>query len=96
MSAVAIDEVQALHDAVMGFRHDPLGYVLFAFPWGVEGTPLAAESGPEPWQRELLERTLEDVLHAFAIGLGLPAVMALAAVTQAKGNALTQLCTCSQ
>jgi hypothetical protein len=56
----------------------------------------ACTQGPQGGLGELLERALEDVLHAFAIGLGLPAVMALAAVTQAKGNALTQLCTCSQ
>ena len=28
---------------------------MFAFPWGVPGTALADESGPEPWQRDVLE-----------------------------------------
>jgi len=36
------------------FSHDPLGFVLWAFPWGVEGTSLANEDGPDEWQREQL------------------------------------------
>lgn len=36
------------------FTHDPLGFVLWAFPWGVEGTPLAGEDGPDEWQRQQL------------------------------------------
>lgn len=37
------------------FTHDPLGFVLWAFPWGVEGTSLANETGPDEWQREQLK-----------------------------------------
>lgn len=36
------------------FSHDPLGFVLWAFPWGVEGTILAADDGPDAWQRDQL------------------------------------------
>lgn len=36
------------------FTHDPLGFVLWAFPWGIEGTSLADEDGPDQWQREQL------------------------------------------
>ena len=39
--------------AVTEFRHDPLGFVLWAFPWGEPG-PLHAHSGPEPWQAAIL------------------------------------------
>src|SRR5829696_7893386 len=38
------------------FRLDPLAYVMYAFPWGRAGTALADESGPEPWQREVLQK----------------------------------------
>ena len=38
------------------FRYDPLRFVLFAFPWGRRGCALAGETGPEPWQREVLEK----------------------------------------
>jgi len=56
MTAAARDEVKVLHDAVMSFSEDPLGYVLFAFPWTIQGTSLVNDKGPEPWQRAVLER----------------------------------------
>jgi hypothetical protein len=37
------------------FSRDPLGYVLYAFPWQVPGTPLARLTGPRKWQRKVLE-----------------------------------------
>lgn len=63
-----------------GFRHDPLGFVLFAFPWGVEGTELASEIGPRQWQidelklieAEIKGGTLEGALQiATASGHGI-------------------------
>jgi hypothetical protein len=36
------------------YAHDPLGFVLFAFPWGEAGTVIEKETGPEPWQRDVL------------------------------------------
>ncbi len=35
---------QQLVEAIGSFQHDPLGYVLFNFPWGVKGGPLMARS----------------------------------------------------
>lgn len=46
---------QQLCDDIAGFTHDPLGYVMYAFPWGVKGTPLAKQTEPRKWQREALE-----------------------------------------
>lgn len=43
-----------LVEAVAGFTHDPLGFVLFAFPWNEPGTELATEQGPRRWQVEVL------------------------------------------
>jgi len=46
--------------AVAGYRDDPLGFVMFAYPWGEprlpDGSfnPLAEKKGPEKWQRRLL------------------------------------------
>jgi hypothetical protein len=37
------------------FSHDPLGFVLWAFPWGVADGPLANDDGPDQWQREQLQ-----------------------------------------
>lgn len=41
---------------------DPYRFVLWAFPWGEEGTELAASSGPEEWQRLLLCRVRDGLL----------------------------------
>lgn len=39
---------------IAGFHRDPLGYVLYAFPWGRKGTPLEGKA-LRRWQREVLE-----------------------------------------
>lgn len=46
-------ETQLLEDLAC-FENDPLGFVLWAFPWGE--AELKAKSGPEPWQQALLEQ----------------------------------------
>lgn len=51
--AEASDE---LAEAIAGFASDPLGFVLFAFPWGEPGTALADEEGPDVWQVMILRR----------------------------------------
>lgn len=50
-----------LVEDVLGFHHDPLGYVLYAFPWGEPGTELANKPGPRQWQREVLESIGEQL-----------------------------------
>jgi hypothetical protein len=37
------------------YYDDPLGWVMWAFPWGEEGTPLEDFDGPDVWQVELFE-----------------------------------------
>src|SRR5690242_5681594 len=46
------------------FTHDPLRFVLYAFPWGVAGTELADHDGPREWQR----KTLVDIGTALKAG----------------------------
>jgi hypothetical protein len=63
---------QELFDIVQGFKYDPLGFVLFAFPWGVKGTPLEKYDSPRKWQMELLtaiKTHLEEDLRAKALGI---------------------------
>lgn len=47
-------QIAAYAQALASFRHDPLGYVMWAFPWGVKDTELENESGPDVWQRSEL------------------------------------------
>lgn len=49
-----------LAEAVAEYYDDPLGFVLFAFPWGEPG-PLQDHAGPDVWQRESLERIGAEV-----------------------------------
>jgi hypothetical protein len=40
---------------------DPEAFVLFAFPWGKENTPLARFAGPRKWQRQVLRDIKEHI-----------------------------------
>ena len=56
MAEQSTDPLDILADDLDRFHHDPLGWVLWAFPWGEPGGPLANETGPDQWQREQLMR----------------------------------------
>ncbi len=43
--------------------NDPEKFVLFCFPWGEQGTPLARYKGPRAWQRQVL-RDIRDHIAA--------------------------------
>jgi hypothetical protein len=47
---------RALHRAVAEYYADPLGFVLFAYPWRQSGTFLEQHDGPDVWQAEFLRR----------------------------------------
>ncbi len=47
---------QKLAAEVATYYDDPLGFVLFAFPWGEKGGMLENSMGPRLWQWEFLER----------------------------------------
>lgn len=52
---LSANDLLALAEDLAAFQHDPLGYVLYDFPWGVVGTELEHETGPRHWQRAFLE-----------------------------------------
>lgn len=61
MTAIAqVDEQLALAEAIGAFKDDPLGFVLFAYPWGEPGA-LEKEAGPDQIQREFLESLGREV-----------------------------------
>jgi hypothetical protein len=45
----------ALMQRLWSLKNDPLAFVMFAYPWGVAGTPLATIKGPRKWQRDVLD-----------------------------------------
>ena len=63
------DQEQQLIDDIVGFEHDPLGFVLYAFPWGEPGTDLEKKTGPDEWQIEILD-DIGQRLRAGAASLG--------------------------
>jgi hypothetical protein len=69
---------ERLVDEVASFVHDPLGFVLYAFSWGEEGTELAGASGPREWQRKLLEELGRRLREGKELGQALPILMARA------------------
>lgn len=47
---------QLLHAAVADYYADPLGFVLFGYPWRQAGTFLEHHDGPDVWQEDFLRR----------------------------------------
>ena len=65
MSDVVLDPVEEILEKLAEFELDPLGFVMWAFPWGMPGTSLEHEDGPEEWQRAQLTR-MGEALRAGA------------------------------
>ena len=63
MTVIEAPTLPRLSQIIGRCRFDPLGYVMYAFPWGRPGTALAGESGPEPWQREILQKLGEALFR---------------------------------
>lgn len=40
---------------------NPYNFVMYAYPWGRKGTPLAGKKGPRRWQKELLLRIADGI-----------------------------------
>lgn len=53
-----------LIEELASFSSDPLGFVLFAFPWGEKDGELAHATGPEPWQAALLSDLGVGIINA--------------------------------
>ena len=61
-SAQRIDPERVLVEDITAFEHDPLGFVLYAFPWG--SGDLEGHDGPDAWQRELLSDIGNEIITA--------------------------------
>ena len=61
-----------------GYFDDPLGFVLYAFPWGKKGTRLADETGPDTWQIEVMQKLGEEIRAGRDVKDALPVLFAVA------------------
>lgn len=60
MSFQAKSHDMLLAEELMKYYHDPLGFVLFAYPWKKKGTSLERHDGPDIWQRQFLKELGEQ------------------------------------
>src|SRR5262245_33084859 len=54
-NVIEIPGPSGIADTIARYRFDPHGYVMYAFPWGKAGTPVAGENHPEIWQSAVLD-----------------------------------------
>ena len=66
VSDIDVETIEARR--LVELRRDPLGFVLWAFPWGQPGTSLAGSRGPEAWQKDVLQRIGDGLLRPAAGG----------------------------
>lgn len=59
-SQASLSAEDELVEAAGRFYDDPLGFVMYAYPWGEQG-PLKGHPGPDTWQQELLTGIGEEV-----------------------------------
>lgn len=50
------------------FTHDPLAFVLYAFPWGEPGSELEHETGPDQWQIDTLTEVRDNIPNLKSLG----------------------------
>ncbi len=67
-----------LAERIGEFYADPLGFVLFAFPWGKEGTRLAKQDGPDDWQRDVMNEIGQAVKDGMSVQDAMPILEAVA------------------
>src|SRR5258706_4860268 len=60
VASVSLDVESELEEAAGRYYADPLGFVLYAFPWGEHGA-LQDEIGPDKWQIEFLQGIAAEV-----------------------------------
>jgi hypothetical protein len=61
LQAPTLLDLQLIED-IAGFYADPLGFIMYAFPWGEPGTPLEKEAGPDSWQVDICGAIRERLL----------------------------------
>lgn len=54
---------QRLAEDIFSFQADPLGFILYAFPWGKKNTPLERfPEGPDQWHRDMFTSLAKHTL----------------------------------
>ena len=71
---------------------EPYKFVMFAYPWGEVGTPLAMRTGPRKWQKEeLIKIGKHNIENQLRINKGEPPLPYNLAVSSGRGTGKTAL-----
>ena len=70
MTSLARYEVE-LQEKVATFNQDPLGFVMFSYPWGEKGSSLEDEEGPDEWQVQILSDIGHGLTHGWVMNNGI-------------------------
>lgn len=77
---------QELITTLLGFKFDPVGFVLYAFPWGVKGTPLERNDRPRQWQLDEFKRVGDHLkMNKQKIDIGLNPEPIYVAISSGRG-----------
>lgn len=68
-------------DRVLDYFNDPLGFVLYVYPWGMEGSGLAEDPGPDQWQIDVLTYLGDELQKGMSLDKSLRSAIRIAAVT---------------
>lgn len=52
------------------YARDPYKFVMYAYPWGVKGTRLEDETGPDTWQKQILKDIGHAITHGWVFNKG--------------------------
>jgi len=75
-----------LIETIQGFKYDPLGHALFAYPWGEKNTPLHQYEGPRTWQQDEFKRISDHMADDLERQrMGLPPAVYYAAISSGRG-----------
>lgn len=67
-------------------KEDLFAWVMYAFPWGVKGTPLEYRTGPNSWQKAELDRITAHIRkNKELVEMGMPPVVYQSAVSSGRG-----------
>lgn len=86
MSNTPTPKEQELITNLLQYKYDPLGFALYAFPWGVKGTPLEKIQGPRTWQKDEFNRIGDHLmLDLEKQRIGLPPTPVYLSISSGRG-----------
>lgn len=76
--ALTLRDLELQREICEQYYYDPLGFVLFALPWGKAGTRLANQQGPDAWQIDIMETLGESMKKGIGVADAMPTLLAVA------------------